>query len=44
MKVLFIGGIGVISSACSPLTVERGMDMYLLNRGNRINHPRQSAL
>jgi hypothetical protein len=33
MKVLFIGGTGVISSACSPLAVERGMDLYLLNRG-----------
>jgi nucleoside-diphosphate-sugar epimerase len=33
MKVLFIGGTGVISSACSPLAVERGMDLYVLNRG-----------
>lgn len=33
MKVLFIGGTGVISSACSQLAVERGMDLYLLNRG-----------
>ncbi len=32
MKVLFIGGTGVISSACSQLAVERGIDMYLLNR------------
>ncbi|MDQ3248241.1 MAG: SDR family oxidoreductase [Chloroflexota bacterium] len=33
MKILFIGGTGKISSACSPLAVERGFDLYLLNRG-----------
>jgi len=33
MKVLFIGGTGVISSACARLAVERGMDLALLNRG-----------
>lgn len=33
MKVLFIGGTGVISSACSELSVERGIDLTLLNRG-----------
>ena len=33
MKVLFIGGTGVISSACSRLALERGIDLYLLNRG-----------
>lgn len=33
MKVLFIGGTGKISSACTPLAVERGHDVYLLNRG-----------
>jgi nucleoside-diphosphate-sugar epimerase len=33
MKVLFIGGTGVISSACSQLAVNRGIDLYLLNRG-----------
>ena len=33
MKVLFIGGTGVISSACSQLAVERGLELYLLNRG-----------
>lgn len=33
MKVLFIGGSGIISSACSRLAVERGIDLYLLNRG-----------
>jgi nucleoside-diphosphate-sugar epimerase len=33
VKVLFIGGTGVISSACSRLAVERGMELYVLNRG-----------
>lgn len=33
MNALFIGGTGVISSACSDLAVERGIDLYLLNRG-----------
>jgi nucleoside-diphosphate-sugar epimerase len=33
MRVLFIGGTGVISSACSRLAVERGIDLTLLNRG-----------
>jgi nucleoside-diphosphate-sugar epimerase len=33
MKVLFIGGTGVISSACARLAIERGFDLYLLNRG-----------
>ena len=33
MKVLFIGGTGVISSACADLAVQQGIDLYLLNRG-----------
>ena len=33
MKILFIGGTGVISSSCSDLCVERGIDLFLLNRG-----------
>jgi nucleoside-diphosphate-sugar epimerase len=33
MKVLFIGGTGVISSACTQLALERGIELYLLNRG-----------
>ena len=32
MKLLFIGGTGLISSACSDLAVSRGHDLYLLNR------------
>ncbi len=34
LKVLFIGGTGLISSACSPLAIEKGLDLYLLNRGS----------
>ena len=33
MKILFIGGTGVISSACSELALTRGIELYLLNRG-----------
>jgi nucleoside-diphosphate-sugar epimerase len=33
MKVLFIGGTGIISSACTRLALERGVELYLLNRG-----------
>lgn len=35
MKVLFIGGTGNISTSVSRLCVERGIDLYLLNRGKR---------
>jgi len=37
MKVLFIGGTGNISSACTRLALERGIDVYHLNRGNSEN-------
>jgi nucleoside-diphosphate-sugar epimerase len=33
MKILFIGGTGIISSACTQLAAERDLDLYLLNRG-----------
>jgi nucleoside-diphosphate-sugar epimerase len=33
MRVLFIGGTGTISSACSRLALERDIELYLLNRG-----------
>jgi len=39
MRVLFIGGSGVISSACSRLAVERGIDLYALNRGRTTHRP-----
>jgi nucleoside-diphosphate-sugar epimerase len=35
MKVLFIGGTGVISEAVSQLAVERGIELVLFNRGQR---------
>jgi len=35
MKVLFIGGTGNISTSVSKLCIERGIDLYLLNRGMR---------
>jgi nucleoside-diphosphate-sugar epimerase len=35
MKVLFIGGTGVISSACTALAAERGINLTVLNRGRR---------
>lgn len=33
MKVLFIGGTGTISTAVSNLAIQRGIDLYLINRG-----------
>lgn len=33
MKLLFIGGTGTISTACSRLALDQGADLYLLNRG-----------
>lgn len=35
MKVLFIGGTGNISTSVSKLCIERGINLYLLNRGKR---------
>jgi len=36
MKVLFIGGTGNISTASSILAIEKGIDLYHLNRGQTI--------
>ncbi|MCE3277705.1 MAG: NAD-dependent dehydratase [Propionibacteriaceae bacterium] len=33
LRVLFIGGSGIISSACCRVAVQRGVDLYALNRG-----------
>jgi nucleoside-diphosphate-sugar epimerase len=44
MRVLFIGGTGIISSACSELAVRRGIDLYLLNRGESIRQPVAGAI
>jgi nucleoside-diphosphate-sugar epimerase len=35
MRVLFIGGTGNISGACSRLAVARGIELHLLNRAQR---------
>jgi nucleoside-diphosphate-sugar epimerase len=39
MKVLFIGGTGLISSACSELALERGVELFILNRGQSVKYP-----
>ena len=36
MRVLFVGGTGVISSACAELALARGVELYLLNRGQSV--------
>ncbi len=43
MEVLFIGGTGIISSACSRLAIERGMDLHLLNRGQSVRPAPEGA-
>lgn len=35
MKVLFLGGTGIISRSCAELALARGIDVALLNRGER---------
>ena len=37
MKILFIGGTGIISSACAPLALDRGHDVHLMIRGTTSN-------
>lgn len=39
MKILFIGGTGLISSACSELAVARGHELFILNRSASIKYP-----
>ena len=39
LRVLFLGGTGIISSACSWLAVERGIDLFLLSRGQSTDRP-----
>ena len=39
LKVLFVGGSGVISSACARVAVESGIDLYVLNRGQTATRP-----
>ncbi|HVU33276.1 MAG TPA: NAD-dependent epimerase/dehydratase family protein [Opitutaceae bacterium] len=35
MKILFLGGTGIISTACVELAIARGFDVTVLNRANR---------
>jgi nucleoside-diphosphate-sugar epimerase len=39
MKILFIGGTGTISTACSDLAIARGHDLFLLNRSVSKQNP-----
>jgi nucleoside-diphosphate-sugar epimerase len=39
LRVLFIGGTGAISSACTALAVESGIDLHVLNRGRTAIRP-----
>ncbi len=39
MKLLFIGGTGIISSACSELALARGHELFLLNRSLSKKYP-----
>lgn|SRR5574341_614009 len=39
MKLLFIGGTGLISSACSELAVARGHELFILNRSISTRYP-----
>jgi nucleoside-diphosphate-sugar epimerase len=38
MNVLFVGGTGIISSACARLALERGIDVTFLCRGKTARH------
>ena len=44
MKVLFVGGTGIISSACSELAIRHGIDLYLLNRGRSFRPTPEGAI
>src|SRR6202012_6260454 len=39
LRVLFIGGSGVISSACARVAVDSGMELFVLNRGRNTVRP-----
>jgi nucleoside-diphosphate-sugar epimerase len=39
LRVLFLGGTGIISSACSALAVEAGLDLTVANRGKTSLRP-----
>ncbi len=39
MKILFIGGTGIISSACADLAITRGRELFVLNRSTSTKYP-----
>lgn len=39
MKILFIGGTGILSSACAELVFAREHELFILNRGISTKHP-----
>lgn len=39
MKLLFVGGTGIISSACAELAAARGHELFILNRSISMKHP-----
>ena len=39
MKILFFGGTGLISSACSDLAIARGNELTILNRSVSTQYP-----
>jgi nucleoside-diphosphate-sugar epimerase len=39
LRVLFIGGSGIISSACSRVAVDSGIELFVLNRGRSAARP-----
>ncbi len=43
MRVLFVGGTGIISSGCSPAVLEAGHELWLLNRGRSALAPPPGA-
>lgn len=43
MKILFIGGTGLISSACSELVIEQGQELFILNRSQSNKLPLSSG-
>lgn len=46
MKILFIGGTGIISSACADLAIARGHELFMLNRSvsRKISVPEGAVL
>jgi nucleoside-diphosphate-sugar epimerase len=39
LRILFIGGTGILSSACAPRVLAAGHDLTLLNRGHSVIRP-----